>query len=141
MSDSPTPSDDISGPVLVSIANAARAFDAPARYPLLFNLPNVFNQDFTINTGVITKGSSFITMIEHLIGVLILFPLLLFLRGKGRLIDILKSFDKRDWISITFVSVGGSALGLFFFLISFGFGNPTIAILLQKSQPLITITK
>ncbi len=33
----------------------------------------------------------------------------------------------------------GSGLGLYFFMIAFSYGNPTVAILLQKSQPLITL--
>jgi len=134
MSESSDESNKVYGPAIVSVANAARAFDAPVRYPLLFSAPGVFDDPYNMS-----RTSSFVTLVEHLIGVLILLPIILILRGKKRLINILKGFDKRDWISVIFISVGGSALGLFFFLISFGLGNPTIAILLQKSQPIITL--
>ncbi|MCK4845620.1 MAG: EamA family transporter, partial [Candidatus Heimdallarchaeota archaeon] len=66
-------------------------------------------------------------------------PLIGFTRGFGKLKLSMTNFDRRDWLAVIFVSFGGSALGLFFFLISFSLGNPTIAILLQKSQPLITL--
>ena len=122
------------GPAVVSIANAARAFDAPVRYPLLFSAPDVF-----VKTMAMPRASAFVTLIEHLIGVLILGPILFFTRGFKHIIKAIKSFDRRDWIAIIYVSCGGSALGLFFFLISMGIGNPTVAILLQKTQPLITI--
>ena len=122
------------GPAVVSIANAARAFDAPVRYPLLFSAPDVF-----VKPMAMPRASAFVTLIEHLIGVLILAPILFFTRGFKHIIEAFKNFDRRDWIAIIYVSCGGSALGLFFFLISMGLGNPTIAILLQKTQPLITI--
>ena len=134
MSELSNESNKIYGPAIVSVANSARAFDAPVRYPLLFAAPGVFDNPYNMS-----RTSSFVTLVEHLIGVLILLPIILIMRGKSRLINILKNFDQRDWISVIFISFGGSALGLFFFLISFGLGNPTIAILLQKSQPLITL--
>ncbi|MHA1984748.1 MAG: hypothetical protein ACW967_10360, partial [Candidatus Hodarchaeales archaeon] len=134
MSESAKESNKVYGPAIVSVANGARAFDAPVRYPLLFAAPGVFDSPYNMS-----RTSSFVTLIEHLFGVLILLPIILIVRGKKRIINILKNFDKRDWISVIFISFGGSALGLFFFLIAFGLGNPTIAILLQKSQALITL--
>ena len=126
------------GPAIVSIANAARAFDAPVRYPVLFRAPHLFEESLA-GTMAFPRMSSFIAMIEHLFGFLILFPLLWITRGFKKLKEAIKSFDRRDWFSVFFISFGGSALGLFFFLISFAMGNPTIAILLQKAQPLITL--
>jgi len=126
------------GPAFVSLANAARAFDAPARYPVLFMAPYLWSGGLA---GIMAfpRMSSFVALIEHFFGILILLPILGFTRGFGKLKQSMKSFDRRDWFAIIFVSFGGSALGLFFFLISFSLGNPTIAILLQKSQPLITL--
>ncbi len=126
------------GPAFVSLANAARAFDAPARYPVLFVAPNLGSEGMA---GIMAfpRMSSFVALMEHFFGILILLPLLGFTRGFGKLKQSIKSFDRRDWFAVIFVSFGGSALGLFFFLISFSLGNPTIAILLQKSQPLITL--
>jgi len=123
-----------SGPVLVSLANAARAFDAPVRYPLLFSAPGMGSE-----TLALPKGSSFITMVEHFFGLIILLPILGFTRGFSKLKSALKSFNRRDWISLAYISIGGSALGLFFFLMSMVLGNPTIAILVQKVQPVVTV--
>ncbi len=122
------------GPVIVSLANAARAFDAPVRYPILFNAPNVFATPMGM-----PKASAFITLIEHFFGLFLLLPILGFTRGFKKLFAAVKSFDKRDWFSLMYISFGGSALGLFFFLMAMGLGNPTIAILVQKIQPLITL--
>ncbi len=122
------------GPAIVSLANAARAFDAPVRYPILFNSPNAFTSPWGM-----PRASSFITLIEHFFGILILLPIIGFSRGFKKLFLAIKSFTVRDWISLLYVSFGGSALGLFFFLIAMGLGNPTIAILVQKIQPLVTL--
>jgi len=125
------------GPAIVSLANAARAFDAPVRYPVLFRAPYLWTPGFQ-GTMAFPRMSSFVTLIEHFFGLVILFPILLFTRGFGKLKEAIKSFTKLEWFAVIFISVGGSALGLFFFLISFALGNPTVAILLQKSQPIIT---
>ncbi len=122
------------GPAVVSLANAARAFDAPVRYPLIFSSPDVF-----VKPMAMPRGSSFIALVEHFFGLVILLTILSITRGFKKLFAPLKQFTKRDWISLIFISFGGSALGLFFYLISFGLGNPTIAILIQKAQPLITL--
>ncbi|MFX1286725.1 MAG: DMT family transporter [Promethearchaeota archaeon] len=131
------------GPTIVATANAMRAFDAPVRYPMLFSaLPPDFwwnpeTKNITTALGL-SSFSSFIVTTEHIIGAFIITPLILLRRGKDHFISILRHFEKREWISIIFVSLG-SGLGLYFFLISFALGNPTVAILLQKSQPLITL--
>lgn len=122
------------GPAVVSLANAARAFDAPVRYPILFNSPGLGT-----NFLAMPRTSAFLTLIEHLIGVFILGPILLGLRGFKRFKKVIKYFTTLDWVSVVFISFGGSALGLFFFLIAFGLGNPTVAILLQKVQPIMTL--
>ena len=126
------------GPAIISVANAARAFDAPVRYPVLFRAPHL-GEGGLAGTMAFPRMSSFIAMIEHLFGFLILFPILWITRGFKNLKEAVKSFDRREWFAVFFISFGGSALGLFFFLISFALGNPTIAILLQKAQPLITL--
>ncbi|MHA1347024.1 MAG: DMT family transporter [Candidatus Heimdallarchaeaceae archaeon] len=125
------------GPALVSLANAARAFDAPVRNPLLIQAPG-FSWG-TTNYLAMPRASAFVSLIEHFFGILILTPIILFRRGFKQIFQTLKEFDRKDWFALAYVSIGGSALGLFFFLISLGMGNPTVAILLQKTQPLITL--
>ena len=122
------------GPAIVSIANAARAFDAPVRYPIIFSAPFV-----GMPSMVFPRASAFLALVEHLFGILILAPILLITRGFKHIKEALKQFTKKDWLALIYVSAGGSALGLFFFMISFALGNPTVAILIQKLQPVITL--
>ncbi len=125
------------GPVIVSIANAARSLDSPVRYPLIFAAPGIF--DNPAKPMAMPRASSFITLVEHFLGIIVLLPVLAMKKGLKQVFGVLKKFDKKDWFSLMFVSFGGSALGLFFFLISFALGNPTVAVLIQKAQPLITL--
>jgi drug/metabolite transporter (DMT)-like permease len=117
----------ILGPAIVAGANALRAFDAPVRYPLVLT-----------NTSSVASRSIFIVLIEHLIGTLLVTILLFSRKANKLLLSQLRSFNRRDWLSFIGVSLG-SGLGLYFFMLAFGYGNPTVAILLQKSQPLITL--
>ncbi|MFX0183749.1 MAG: EamA family transporter, partial [Candidatus Hodarchaeota archaeon] len=126
----------LAGPAIVAVANGARAFDAPVRYPLLLSR-YTWAQNLS-SALALSSFSSFIVTIEHIIGALIITPIILARRGHNHLVSVLKSYSRNEWISIAFVSLG-SGLGLYFFLISFALGNPTVAILLQKSQPLITL--
>lgn len=137
MSDVKKQVDNKFGPALVSLANAARAFDAPVRNPLLIQSPG-FSWG-TTNYLAMPRASAFISLIEHFFGIIILAPIILVRRGFKQIFQTLKEFEKKDWFALIYVSMGGSALGLFFFLISLGMGNPTVAILLQKTQPLITL--
>jgi drug/metabolite transporter (DMT)-like permease len=125
------------GPAIVSLANSARAFDAPVRNPLLIQAPG-FSWG-TTNYLAMPRASAFVSLIEHFFGMLILAPIILIRRGYKQIFQTLKEFDKKDWFALSYVAIGGSALGLFFFLIALGMGNPTVAILLQKTQPLITL--
>jgi len=132
--------DAIAGPAIVAVANGMRALDAPVRYPLLQGKYSyLWSGDITLTNALTLSGySSFLVTVEHLLGVLLLLPILLFRRGFGHLAALLRTFNRRDWVSLLLVSIG-SGLGLYFFLIAFGLGNPTVAILVQKSQPLITV--
>lgn len=121
------------GPAIVATANAARAFDAPVRYPLI--LKN-FNLDMT--DPIVSSRSAFIVLIEHIIGTLLVTIFLFSRKAQQRLYQQIKSFNRRDWLSFILVSMG-SGLGLYFFMLALAYGNPTIAILLQKSQPMITL--
>ena len=130
------------GPAIVAVANAARAFDAPVRRPVLSAVPGVNFAGADPLADVwfpYAKGSSFVALVEHLIGVVILVPILFVTRGLRTFRSAFRNFDRRDWFSVIFISAGSSALGLFFFLISLAAGKATVAILLQKVQPLITI--
>ena len=130
----------IVGPAIVAGANALRAFDAPVRYPLVLKNFELMGPPptFIPDPVLVPSRSIFIVLVEHLIGTLLVLLLLFPRKAHITLKKQLQSFDKRDWISFFLVSMG-SGMGLYFFMIAFSHGNPTVAILLQKSQPLITL--
>ncbi len=104
------------GPWLVTLAAVLWAIDAPFRKFLTTEL-----------------SSSAIVLMEHiLIGALVL-PILI------PRISELKKLGGKEWMSVLFIGLGGSALATVFFTQSFHYLNPTVAILLQKLQPLIAI--
>ena len=129
----------VAGPAIVAGANALRAFDAPVRYPLVLkNYELVDPTTYIPDPVLVPSRSIFIVLIEHLIGTLLVILFLFPRKAHKTLKTQLESFDKRDWISLLLVAIG-SGMGLYFFMIAFSHGNPTVAILLQKSQPLITL--
>ena len=104
------------GPWLVTIAALLWAMDAPFRKFLTGDL-----------------SSSTIVFMEHLV---IAVLVLVFL---SRFLPELKKLNKKDWLAVIFIGVGGSALATVFFTQSFHYVNPSVAILLQKVQPLVAI--
>jgi len=104
------------GPWFVTLAAVLWAIDAPFRKFLTTDL-----------------SSTAIVLMEHiLIAVLVLF---LFIPR----VSELKNLSGREWVSVLFIGFGGSALATVLFTQSFHYLNPTVAILLQKLQPLIAI--
>jgi drug/metabolite transporter (DMT)-like permease len=132
----------IAGPAIVAGANALRAFDAPVRYPLILKNFELMQQigptTYVPNPVLVPSRSIFIVLIEHLIGTLLVILLLFPRKAHTSLRRQVQSFNRQDWISFLLVSIG-SGMGLYFFMIALSHGNPTVAILLQKSQPLITL--
>ena len=74
-----------------------------------------------------------VVMMEHIILVLITFPLLL------RALPVTKSFSIRDWLSLLIIGAGASALATVLFTQAFVYGDPNTPLLLQKLQPLFAI--
>ena len=95
----------IYGPAIVAVANGMRAFDAPARYPMLLSKsPARPGYTPTLSEAITFSGySSFIVMIEHILGMLILLPLMLFVRGPKHILQQLKSFELREWLSLLMI--------------------------------------
>ncbi len=81
----------------------------------------------------IELSSPAIVLMEHVMVSVCVLPLLL-----TRVAE-LKRLTVRGWLAVIFVSCGGSALATILFTQSFRYLNPTVAILLQKLQPLIGI--
>jgi drug/metabolite transporter (DMT)-like permease len=105
------------GPWLVTLAALLWAIDAPFRKYL--------------TTGL---SSTTIVLMEHIVIVLLVIPMF-----AQRLYE-LKNLTWKEWLAVIFVGFGGSALATVFFTQSFHYLNPTVAILLQKLQPLIAIS-
>lgn len=84
----------------------------------------------------LTEGlsSNFIVLGEHLVDVLVILPILVV----GYL--QLKNLSWRQWVAVAVIAIGGSALASVAFTEAFHYVNPSVAILLQKLQPLIAIT-
>lgn len=104
------------GPIYIFIAAFLWSTDALFRQPL---------------TGQI--GSTTIVLLEHLFGLGILLPLLI-----GKLRE-LKNLFWKDWLAVLAVGVGGSAIATILFTSAFQYVGPSVAILLQKTQPLFAI--
>ena len=78
-------------------------------------------------------SSTVIVLMEHILIAFFVLPIFL-----PRLRE-LKNLSGREWLSVIFIGFGGSALATVLFTQSFHYLNPTVAILLQKLQPLIAI--
>lgn len=106
----------MNGPVLIFIAAFLWSTDALFRQPLTKHL-----------------DSTTIVLLEHLFGLGILIPL------AARKVAELKLLNVRDWAALAVIGVGGSALATLLFTSAFQYVGPSVAILLQKVQPLVVI--
>lgn len=105
------------GVFLVFIAALLWSTDAPFRYFLTH-----------------TYSSVFIVFAEHVVGLLFALPLAYIYREK------LWELSRQQWAAAVFIGVCGSALATIAFTYAFHYVNPSIAILLQKLQPLIVVS-
>ena len=74
-----------------------------------------------------------IVLLEHL--VLLLYSVPAVALGWG----FFRGFRAPQWIALLVIGWGGSALATLLFTTAFAVGNPTVAILLQKTQPLFAV--
>ena len=105
------------GTLLIGIAATLWATDSLFRAPV-----------------VQTVHPTFIVLFEHVIGTLILLVWTLLKERKSLLGHSFKS-----WLSLFFIGFGGSAIATVLFTASFRYINPSIAILIQKLQPIVVI--
>jgi drug/metabolite transporter (DMT)-like permease len=103
-------------PLVVFMAAMLWATDAPFRSYLTKDL-----------------SSNFIVLVEHLFNLIFVLPLLWVSR------DSINKLTKKDWVYVTVIGVGGSALASIAFTQAFHYVNPSVAILLQKLQPFVAI--
>jgi DME family drug/metabolite transporter len=108
---------NLNGPILVGLAAFLWATDALIRYPAIDRI-----------------DPTFIVFVEHVLAVLILLPWL-YLKSKK---DIF-SLNPQEWLAAIFSGIGGSAIGTVFFTASFLYINPSVAVLLQKLQPVMVV--
>lgn len=104
------------GPVLIFIAAMLWATDAPFRYHLTQGL-----------------SASFIVLAEHAVNILLILPFIW--SGWSEI----KSLNLKQWVCLLVIGIGASALASILFTKAFAFINPSVAIVLQKLQPLIVI--
>jgi len=95
--------------------------------------------DPLFRSGLTTQlPAASIVLIEHLLPVILVFPLAV--RGIRR---ARARFDVRDWITLTILGFGSSALATVLFTVALTIGfahdNATTPVLLQQIQPLVAI--
>jgi drug/metabolite transporter (DMT)-like permease len=105
------------GTLLIAIAATLWATDS------LFRVP-----------AVQSVHPTFIVLFEHVIGVIVLLTWTC-LRDRKRLLG--HSF--KSWLSLFFIGFGGSAFATVLFTASFLYINPSVAILIQKLQPIVVV--
>jgi len=96
----------------------------------------LWSLDGYIRQNLSTLPSFLIISLEHIIGAIIFFPLLL--KGWNEIVII----RQRGWISILWISICGGILGTFFYtkaLSYVGYINLSVVVLLQKFQPIFAI--
>lgn len=81
-----------------------------------------------------TLSSNFIVLGEHAVDMLFVLPILVL--GFSEI----RKLDWKEWIAVLIVGIGGSALAGVAFTEAFHYVSPSVAILLQKIQPLIAIS-
>jgi drug/metabolite transporter (DMT)-like permease len=104
------------GVLLVALGAALWGTDAVLRVPLL---------------GVMSPPA--IVLSEHL--VLLLYSVPAVALGWS----VFRTLRAPQWTALLVIAWGGSALATLLFTTAFAFGNPTVVILLQKTQPLFAI--
>ncbi len=104
------------GTWMIFFATILWATDAPFRSQLVLDLP-----------------SNLIVFIEHAINLLFALPILIW-NWK-----YIKTLSKMEWLAVVAIGVGGSALASIAFTQAFHYVNPSVAILLQKLQPIVAI--
>jgi DME family drug/metabolite transporter len=95
---------------------------------MLWGTDSLFRRPLTESLSPVT-----IVFLEHVVLVLILLPLL------ARSAAVLRGLSRRDWVALSFIALGGSVAATSLFTFAVKHGNPTVAVLLQKTQPLFTL--
>jgi len=95
---------------------------------ILWGTDSLFRRPLTQHLSPVT-----IVFLEHAILVLVTLPLLARARKE------LARLNQRDWISLIFIAIGGSVGATSLFTFAIKYGNPSVTVLLQKTQPFFTV--
>jgi drug/metabolite transporter (DMT)-like permease len=94
---------------------------------VLWGTDSLFRRPLTQSYSPVT-----IVFLEHCVLVAVMLPSLIAARR-----DILR-LSSKEWFSLAFIALGGSVAATTLFTFAIKYGNPSVAVLLQKSQPLYT---
>ena len=111
-----TPS-GLAGPLLVAVAAFLWGTDSVFRYPIAD-----------------AADPTVLVFAEHVLGVAALLVWVVALQRR-RLFEL----TAKEWLSAVFVGAGGSAIATTIFTLSFRYVNPSVAVLLQKLQPIVVV--
>ncbi len=95
---------------------------------ILWGTDSLFRRPLTQHLSPIT-----IVFLEHVVLVMVMLPLLLGVRKE------LARLNRKDWISLIFIAIGGSVAATSLFTFAIKYGNPSVTVLLQKTQPVFAI--
>lgn len=94
---------------------------------VLWGTDSLFRRPLTASFSPVT-----IVFLEHCILVVVILP---WLHRSRRELAALRI---GDWSALAFIAVGGSVLATSLFTYAIKYGNPSVTVLLQKSQPFLT---
>jgi DME family drug/metabolite transporter len=94
---------------------------------VLWGTDSLFRRPLTQSYSPIT-----IVFLEHCVLVAVMLPSLVAARRE------ILSLSLKDWASLAFIAIGGSVAATSLFTFAIKYGNPSVAVLLQKTQPIYT---
>jgi drug/metabolite transporter (DMT)-like permease len=95
---------------------------------MLWGTDSLFRRPLTRSLSPVT-----IVYLEHCILSIVVLPALVGSRRK------IIGLSPKEWVSLVFIALGGSVAATSLFTFSIKHGNPSVTVLLQKTQPLFTL--
>jgi DME family drug/metabolite transporter len=95
---------------------------------VLWGTDSLFRRPLTRSLSPVT-----IVFLEHFVLVLVMLPFL------AKPAAVLRNLGRRDWVALSFIALGGSVAATSLFTFAIKNGNPSVAALLQKTQPVFTL--
>jgi drug/metabolite transporter (DMT)-like permease len=95
---------------------------------MLWGTDSLFRRPLTRTLSPIT-----IVYLEHCILAIVVLPAVINARRK------IAGLNAKEWVCLVFVALGGSVAATSLFTFSIKHGNPSVTVLLQKTQPLFTL--